>query len=437
MSLTVIGIMGLVLLVILLFLRMPVGFVMGLLGFLGVSYVQGLEPGLAFLARDVFEVFSLYGLTVLPLILFMDQVAFHSAMGRRLYDSALAVLGRGKGGAAMAAVAAAAGFSAVSASTTAPPAAMAGAALPEMGQRQYDPGLAAGTVAGAGSLGIIVPPGIILILYGILTKQPIGKLFVAGICPGILLSLLFLLAVYVRVSNNPSLAPPGPRVAWRERAGSFMAVLEALVIFGLVVGGLFFRVFNPTEAAAAGACVILLFAVAGRHLTWQGFIQTLADTTQISCRIMVVAAGAVLFGHFMAVTQVPRDLAGWAGRLPLPGSAIMGGLLLIYLFAGCFMDALAMILLAIPILFPLSRALGIDPIWFGIMLVLVTGIGAVTPPVGINAYVVLGTAGGVMGEIPLASIFRGSLPFVLATIGAVIILMIFPQIILFLPNLMY
>jgi C4-dicarboxylate transporter DctM subunit len=432
MSVTSIGIIGIVILVILLFSKMPVGFVMGFLGFLGFSYVRGLSPGLSLLARDVFEVFSSYGLTVVPLFVFMGQIAFHAGISRRLYDSAYVLFGHRRGGLAMATVGACAGFSAISGSTNATAATMATVTLPEMKRYGYDMSLATGTVAAAGSLGILIPPSVIFIVYGILTEQSIGKLFAAGIFPGILLSILFLLTIYLRVLKNPSLAPPGPKTSLREKVKSFAGVLETLVIFGMVMGGIFFGVFTPTEAAAAGAFLTIIIAIIRKQLSWKAFVQSLADTTQISCMVMVIVTGAVIFGHFMAITRVPYDLANWVSNLPLPGYAIMGIVILIYLFGGCFMDALAMIMLTVPIFFPVSEALGFDPIWFGVVIVLITEMGVITPPVGVNVYVVYGVA----KDVPLENIFRGVFPMLLALLLCNLILLIFPEIALFLPSLM-
>ena len=432
MSLTAIGIIGLIVLVILLFSKMPVGFVMAFLGFLGFSYVVSIDAGLSLLARDVFETFSSYSLTVIPLFVFMGQIAFHSGISRRLYDSVYVFMGHHRGGLAIATIAACAGFSAISGSTNATAATMATVTLPEMRRYKYDMGLATGTVAAGGSLGILIPPSVIFVVYGIMTGQSIGKLFVAGIFPGILLALLFMLTVYIRVRMNPALAPPGPKTTLREKARSFTGVLEALIIFAFVMGGLFFGIFVPTEAAAVGAFLTLLLAILRRQLSWEAFLKSLMDTTRISCMVMVIVTGAVVFGHFMAITRIPFDLANWVSSLPLPGYAIMGVIVLIYLFGGCFMDALAMIMLTIPIFYPVAIALGFHPIWFGVAIVLVTEMGVITPPVGVNVYVVHGIA----KDIPLEVIFKGVAPFVLALLACVAILLTFPQIVLFLPGLM-
>ncbi len=432
MSLTTIGIIGIVILVVLLYSKMPVGFAMGFLGFAGFSYVVSLNAGLSLLARDVWDVFSSYSLTVIPLFVFMGQIAFHAGISRRLYDSAYVLLGHRRGGLAMTTVGACAGFSAICGSTNATAATMATVALPEMKRYGYDMSLATGTVAAAGSLGILIPPSVIFIVYGILTEQSIGKLFAAGILPGILLCFLFLLTIHLRVMNNPALAPAGPKTSFKEKIHSFTGVLEALILFALVMGGIFFGIFTPTEAAAIGAFITLLIAIFRGQLTWQGFVQSLADTTKISCMIMIIVTGAVVFGHFMAITRVPYELATWVSALPLPRFAIMVVIILVYLVGGCFMDALAMIMLTIPIFFPVVQALEFDPIWFGVVIVLITEMGVITPPVGVNVYVVYGVA----KDVPLENIFKGVLPMLAALLLCNLILLLFPQIALFLPSLM-
>jgi tripartite ATP-independent transporter DctM subunit len=411
---------------------MPVGFAMGFLGLIGFSYVVNFNAGLNLLARDVWDVFSSYNLTVIPLFVFMGQIAFHAGISRRLYDSAYVLLGHRRGGLAMTTVGACAGFSAICGSTNATAATMATVALPEMKRYGYDMGLATGTVAAAGSLGILIPPSVIFIVYGILTEQSIGKLFAAGILPGILLCLLFILTIHLRVMKNPSLAPPGPKSSIREKFRSFAGILETMILFALVMGGIFFGLFTPTEAAAIGAFMTLLIAVIRGQLYWKEFVQSLADTTKISCMIMVIVTGAVIFGHFMAITRIPYMLADYVSSLPLPPHAIIGVIILVYLIGGCFMDALAMIMLTIPIFFPVVQTLGFDPIWFGVVIVLITEMGVITPPVGINVYVVYGVA----RDVPLEKIFKGVFPMLISLIVCNLLLILFPQIALWLPGLM-
>ncbi len=432
MGLTQIGILGIAILIIFLFSNMPVGFVMGLVGLGGFIYVKGVGPGLNLLASDVFEIFSSYGLTVIPLFVLMGQLSFQSGISRRLFEAAYVLLGNRRGGLAMATIGTCAGFSAISGSTNATAATMATVTLPEMKKYGYDMGLATGTVAAGGSLGILIPPSTVFIVYGILTEQSIGKLFMAGILPGVLLTFLFMSAIYLVVTLNPSLAPAGPKTGFREKFSSFMGVLETVFLFIVVMGGIFFGIFTPTEAAAIGAFATLFMAIVRKQISWKGFIKALSATTQTSCMVMVIVAGATIFGHFMAVTRVPFELSAWAGNLSLPPSIIMIVIILIYLLGGCFMDAFALIMLTVPIFAPLAETLGFDLIWFGVVIVLIGEMGVITPPVGINVYVVHGVA----RDVPLETIFKGVMPLFIALIICNILILLFPQIALFLPNLM-
>ncbi|MBW2122697.1 MAG: TRAP transporter large permease [Deltaproteobacteria bacterium] len=432
MSRTLVGIIGLLVLVVLLFSQMPVGFVMALVGFVGFSYMVSPEAGLSLLAKDVFAIFGSYSLTVIPLFVLMGQIAFHAGISSRLYDSAYTFMGHWPGGLAMATIGACAGFSAICGSTNAAAATMATVALPEMKRYGYDMKLATGTVAAGGSLGILIPPSVIFIIYGIMTEQSIGKLFASGILPGILLASLFLVTIYVWTRLSPELGPRGPRTTTREKVRALSGLVEMLIIFSLVMGGLFKGFFTPTEAGAIGAFSTLFLAIARRRMKWRGFIQALVETTRISCMVLVIVTGATVFGHFLAITRIPFELAGWVKGLPLPSWGIMGVIILIYLAGGCFMDALALILLTIPIFFPVAVGLGYDPIWFGVIIVMVTEMGVITPPVGVNVYVVSGVA----KDVPLDVIFRGILPLLFALIVAVTLMVFFPQIALFLPGLM-
>jgi tripartite ATP-independent transporter DctM subunit len=432
MSLTAIGVIGIIVLLIFLFSNIPVGFVMGMIGVLGFSYLKGFGPGLSLLAKDYFEMFSSHSLTVIPLFMFMGQISFYSGISRRLYDSAYVMMGSQRGGLAMATVAACAGFATISGSTNATAATMATVTIPEMKRYKYDMGLAAGTVAAAGSLGILIPPSTIFIVYGILTEQSIGKLFMAGILPGILLASLFMMAIHLQVRKNPEMAPAGPKTTFTQKVKSLSGIIEALLIFGFVMGGLFFGIFTPTEAAATGAFFTLLLSVVRRQLSWENFLKSIADTTRLSCMVMVIVAGATVFGHFMAVTRIPFTLSHWVGSLPLPPSLIMVVIIIIYVLGGCFMDGFALIMLTVPIFFPVATTLGFDPIWFGVIIVLVAEMGVITPPVGINVYVVYGVA----KTIPLETIFKGVFPFFVALIICNLLLLLFPQIATFLPGLM-
>jgi C4-dicarboxylate transporter DctM subunit len=432
MSPTTIAIIGVVLLVLLFLLRMPVAYVMALVGFLGFAYMTSVDSALRFLAKDFWQMFSAYALTVVPMFVFMGTIAFYSGMSGRLYDAAYRFFGQLRGGLALATIVACAGFAAMCGSTNAEAAAMGKVTLPEMKRYKYDDSLATACVASAGSLGILIPPSTILIIYGVITQESIGRLFAAGILPGLLLTTLFGITIAILCRINPSLAPPGAKSTWKERVSSFAGVVEMLLLFALVMGGLFVGWFTPTEAGAAGAAGALIIALARRTLTWRGFLDSLADTTRITAMVFLIIAGATVFGHFMSVTRVPFDLSEWIGRLTVSPYVVMGFIILAYLIGGCFMDSLALITLTIPILYPLVLALGFESIWFGVIIVLVSEMGVITPPVGINVYVIKGVA----PDVPLETIFKGIFPFLGAMIICVIILIFFPQIALFLPSFM-
>ncbi|HRT27987.1 MAG TPA: TRAP transporter large permease, partial [Syntrophales bacterium] len=384
-------------------------------------------------ARDFFSIFGSYNLTVIPLFVFMGQLAHHSGISGRLFNAANKFMGHLPGGLAIATVGACAGFSAICGSTSATAATMASVALPEMKKYNYDPALATGVVAAGGSLGILIPPSTIFIVYGIMTEQSIGKLFMAGVLPGILLAVLFIVTIIIWTKLRPEMVTLAPKSSWKEKIASLSGVIETLTLFVLVMGGLFVGIFTPTEAAAIGAFGTLTIALINRNLAWKGFLQSLYETTRISCMIMVIVAGATVFGHFLAVTGIPTNIGEWAAGLLVPHQVVMAIIILIYLVMGCLMDSLAMIMLTIPIFFPVVMSLGFDPVWFGVIIVLVTEMGVVTPPVGINVYVV----GGVARDVPLHIIFRGTAHLLLAQLVTALLLILFPGIALYLPSLIY
>jgi len=314
---------------------------------------------------------------------------------------------------------------------------MATVGLPEMKRYNYADELATGCVASGGGLGMIMPPSVVLIVYGILTEQSIGALFVAGILPAILVTILFICSIYLRCRLSPEQGPPGERFSWPVRIKALLGMSETLMVFILVMGGLFVGLFTPTEAAAVGSFGVLAISLIKRQLDRPGFVKSLHETLRTSCMVLMLIAGAVIFGKFLAVTRIPFDLAAWVGGFDLPPIVIMAIIIGIYFLGGCFMDALAFVTLTVPIFYPVVTNLGYDPIWFGIIIVMVTEMGVITPPVGINVYVVYGVAKNVIGEIPLETIFKGIFPFLIAVVVGTIILMLFPQIILLLPNLMY
>jgi len=431
MSPTMLGIIGFAALFVLIFFRMPIGFLMALLGFGGFALIVSPDAALNLLAKDFFSIFSSYNLTVIPLFVLMGQIAFHAGISSRLFDTAYRFIGHLPGGLAIATIGACAAFAAICGSTNATAATMASATLPEMKRYNYDPGFATGVVAVGGSLGILIPPSVIFIVYGIMTEQSIGKLFISGILPGIVLTLMFIGTIILWATLKPEIGPRGPKFSFREKMASLSGVIETLIIFILVMGGLFAGVFTPTEAGAMGAFGTLLVAVISRKLTLKGFIAAISETTRISCMILVIVAGATVFGHFLAVSRIPYDIAGWISGFDLPAWVIMFFIILTYFLGGCFIDSLALIMLTVPIFYPVIIKLGFDPIWFGVVIVLVTQIGVITPPVGVNVYVVSGVA----RDVPLNTIFRGALPLLIALLIFTLLMIPFPGLATFLPSL--
>ncbi|HQK78267.1 MAG TPA: TRAP transporter large permease, partial [Syntrophales bacterium] len=378
------GIVGFALLIALMFLRIPVAFVMAMVGFVGFGWLVSWPAALSLLARDFFSVFSSYNLTVIPLFILMGQVAHYSGISGRLFNAAHKFIGHLPGGLAMATIGACAFFAAICGSTTATSATMATVALPQMKKFNYDPALATGVVAAGGTLGILIPPSTIFIIYGIMTEQSVGKLFVAGVLPGILLAALFALVILVWSRLQPGLCALAPKASWREKFASLAGVIETIALFFIVMGGLFVGLFTPTEAAGIGALGTYVIALIGRNLTWRSFVRSLSETVRISCMIMTIVAGATVFGHFLAVTTIPTEVGAWVAGLPVPPVVVMALIIVTYLFLGCLMDSLAMIMLTIPVFYPVVTTLGYDPIWFGVIIVMVGGMGVITPPVGIN-----------------------------------------------------
>ncbi|MGM0394028.1 MAG: TRAP transporter large permease [Thermodesulfobacteriota bacterium] len=438
MSPTLIGIIGILIMLLMFLTRMPVAFVMATVGFVGFSIVISTDAGLVLLSRNIYETFDSYDLTTIPLFILMGQLGFNSGISKRLYDAGYKFLGSIRGGLAMATVTACTAFGAVCGSSPATAATMATVGLPEMKRYNYDDELATGSVASGGGIGMIMPPSVVLIIYGILTEQSIGALFVAGIFPALLVTLLFIICIYIRCRISPEQGPRGEHFSWPEKFKSLLGLSETLIIFVLVIGGIFIGLFTPTEAAAIGAFGVLLIGVIRRQITWKGFVKSLMETLRTSCMVLMLIAGAVIFGKFLAVTRIPFEIAGWVSGLAISPVLVLAVILLIYFFGGCFMDALAFVTLTVPIFFPVVMELGYDPIWFGIIIVMVTEMGVITPPVGINVYVVYGVAKNVLDEgVPLEKIFKGIFPFLIAVIIGVLIMIIFPQIIMYLPNLMY
>jgi len=426
------GITGIVILLgVMFFLGMPVGVAMGVVGFCGFCYVVSLKAGLSMISSVLWSTFSKYGLTVIPLFIFMGQIAFYSGVNEKLYNAAYRWVGHIRGGIAMATVMACAAFSAICGSNSATAATMSTVALPQMKKYRYNSMLSTGAVACGSTLGVVIPPSVVLIVIGLSTEQSIAKLFYGGIGAGILLALFLVTSVYVVCRVRPEWGPVGPKSDFRERLRSLSGAVEMLVLFLLVMLGLFFGFFTPTEAGAAGAFFALMITAVQGRLTWKGFLSSVTDTLKISCMVITIVAGAMIFGRFLAVTRIPYNIASWVVDLPIPNAAVMAVIFGIYVLGGAVMDALALLLITIPIFFPVSLKLGYDPIWFGVTITVITTLGAVTPPVGATTYVVAGMA----KDVSLEDVFKGVTLFLPAYILCVVFLMMFPEIVVFLPTL--
>jgi len=426
------GIIGILILLALMFVGMPIGFAMLLVGSVGFMLIVKLSGALHILASVPYGVISNYDYCVLPLFLFMGTIILNAGFGRSLFRLARVLTGRMPGGLAIATIFACGVFSAISSSSIACALTMGLIAIPEMRRYKYDDALIAGSVAAGGTLDILIPPSGVFIIYGIMTQQSIGKLFVAGMVPGIILALMFIGVVYISVKRKPGLAPPGQSFSFREMISAFGECIDLLVLTALVLGGLMIGWFTPTEAGAVGAFGSIALSLIRRQLSWQGFKESVIDTMRNTGMVFIVLTGAMIFNAFFAVTTIPMELAGWVSTLPLPPVVIMLIIFLMYILLGTFLDELAMILLTLPIFFPVVTRLGFDPIWFGVITVLVVQMGMISPPVGMTMFIVKGIA----PDISLETIFKGVLPFTITVALLMLLLLAFPQIALFLPRLM-
>lgn len=412
-------------------IRMPIAFSMAFAGFLGFSYITSLEIGLSLLPQDVFEQLNSYSISAITMFILMGYYAFSAGLGVRLYDAAYKVFGNIRGGLAIATVFACAAFGAICGSATATSATMGKLAIPEMRKFGYDDTLATGCVASAGTLGILIPPSVIFLIYGFMTEQSVGKLFISGIVPGIILAIFMSVAVYLVCTKNPSYGPRGPKTPFGEKVKAVLKVIDVLLLFFVVIGGLLYGFFTPTQAGGIGAAGALIIGLIRRELSWEAFISNTRDALRTSCMILTIIACATVFGHFMTVSKIPMTLSNLVMSLNIPPILVMGVIIIIYLIGGFFIDTIPLIILTIPIFYPIVLSFGYDPIWFGVIIVLVACMGNITPPVGVNVYVVK----GITKDIPLETIFKGIFPFLLAMILATILIVLFPPIAIFLPNL--
>jgi tripartite ATP-independent transporter DctM subunit len=431
MSDVALGIVSILILMLLFLTGIELAFAMALVGFVGYVYLTSFTAACNLLAKDFFETFSSYGLTVIPLFVLMGQIAYNSGTAKRLYDSAYKFVGHVPGGLAMTTVVGATLFKAMCGSTLATAATFAGIAVPEMQRHGYSKTLSTGVVASVGTLGVIFPPSITLIIFGIITEQSIGRLFLAGVIPGLIIAFFFLVVIYGWARIDPSIAPRGGKFTWAKRVRSLPNLIWVAVIFGIVIGGLMKGMFSPTEAGTIGTLAVLIVAFAKERMSFRKLIKSFDESLRTGCMVLILLGGSAVLGHFLAITEIPLIAADWTSGLPLHRNLIMILIMLIYLLGGSFIDDLAFMILATPIFYPVIIKLGYDPIWFGILIGITVMIGGVIPPVAMCVFVVK----NITGE-DFKTIYNGVYPFLLSLAGCATLLFFFPQIATFLPNML-
>lgn len=427
-----VGILGLCILLLLFSTGIELGFAMALVGFSGFAYLNGFQAAMNLLGRDFFEVITNYGYTVFPLFILMGQIGFNAGIAERLYNAAHRFVGHIPGGLAMATVMGATGFKAICGSSAATSATFASVAIPEMDRFSYSRTLSTGIVATVGTLGVIIPPSVTLIIYGILTEQSIGQLFLAGIIPGLLIAFLFLGIIFVWAKTKPGDAPMSDRSTWKERMRSLPDVAWVLIVFLLVVGGIMTGFFTPSEAGAVGTFAILILALTKRGLNFRKYVTSLDEALRTTGMILMLVIGSTVFGHFIAVTNIPQATADWVAVLPINRYIILIMIGFVYLIGGSFIDDLAFMILATPIFYPVVVKLGFSLLWFGISLGVVLMIGVVIPPVAVCVFVVKNIT-----KEPIGIIYKGVAPFLLSLVIVWGLLFLFPQLALWLPSLFY
>lgn len=432
MSNELIGLLGILSLLAMLLLRIPVAFSIFAVGFAGVATLASVNTALNILVSETYTVASNAELIVIPLFILMGNIATETGMSRKLYDAAYAAIGSIRGGLASATVLGCAGFSALSGSSVASALTMGRVSIGEMERYRYSSRLATGAVAAGGTLGILIPPSTGFVLYAILTQQSIGRLFLAGVVPGLLLVLLFIIMITLVVSWKPELAPAGPKTSWREKFRSMAGALPIMIVILLTIGGIYGGIFSPVEAAAVGAGLVILFGILTRTLTPSILWRASKSSVVTTATVLLILIAAHMLNPFLAMSQIPALIGGFLTGLEVSPYTILFLILLCYLVLGCFLEGYAMLVLTLPIFFPVIMALGFDPIWFGVLVVLTLEIGLISPPVGINVFIVKSVA----QHVPLGDIFRGVIPFWLVMMVTIVILVAFPDLVLFLPRTM-
>jgi C4-dicarboxylate transporter, DctM subunit len=429
MSEVTVGCIALAALLFLFFSGFELPFCMILVGFAGFTYLVNFKAATHMVAKDIYDVFVSYGYTVFPLFIFMGQVAFASGMAKKLYDCAYRFLGHIPGGLAMATVGGATAFKALCGSAVATAATFSSVAIPEMDRYGYSKTLSTGLVAVVGTLGCLIPPSVYLIVFGLITEQSVGKLFLAGILPGLAIAVLFVFTIYGWAKINPALAPAGEKSTWRQRMFSLPEVAVVLAVFVLMITGLLRGFFTPTEAGSVGTMAVLLLVVLRKQLRFKEYVKAIGDAMRTATMILLLIGGSAILGHFITITNIPQLMSDWVVQLPIHRNLIIIIICIVYEIGGSFIDDLAFMILATPIFFPAVLKLGFDPIWFGIMIGIVQMVGIVIPPVASAVFIV-----HKLSKTPMATVYKGVVPFLIGIIVVAALLFVFPELALFLPN---
>ncbi len=432
MSAELIGGVSFIILLALIFLGMPLGFALAAVAFCGIIAMAGFPAAMGLFSTAPFSITTTYTYITIPLFILMGHFAFHSGVVADAYTAANKWLGRLPGGLAMGTVAACTGFAACTGLSAMSVSLMTVTTLPEMEKRKYSPALAAGTIASGTTLGILIPPSIPLIVYGLLAGQSIGQLFIAGIIPGLLLASFFIIVIFIWAKLKPEAAPPAPKTSWREKFASLKSVWSILILMCLVMGGIWGGVFTPVEAGGIGAAGALIIALSTRRMSWSKFRDSLRDTAKMGGMIFVLLIGVMMFNYFFCMTKVPALVAEWIINLSVPPTTVVIVVMICWLIGGCFLDTFGLMMLTLPVFIPIMNQLGINMIWFGILHVITIEAGAITPPIGVNVFMISGMA----KHIPMYTVFRGLVPFLAAMLLILTLLIAFPNIATFLPEMM-
>lgn len=432
MSPELIGVIGILVLLTLFLLKIPVGISLISVGAIGYSLLRGWDVGFGLLGTTIFTSASSYSLSVIPLYILMGMFLSYSGLGKGIYQAVNAWVGHIRGGLAMATVGTGAIFASISGSVAATTATMARIALPEMKKYNYDPKLSTASVAAGGSLGPLIPPSVMMIIYGIFTMQSIGKLLIAGIVPGIILTFFFMGTIYFLVLKNPDLAPRGEKIEFEERIRLLKNILPFLILFFISIGGLYFGFFTPTEAGGIGALGALLLTIISRRMNWEYFRDSLSDATRNTAMIFLILIGANIFSQFLTLSRIPTKITLYVSQLELSPYVILTLILILLFILGLFLEGIAIFTLTLPVIYPMITELGFDGIWFGVIMIIIMNVGLLTPPLGVSIYIISGFA----RDVPIGEIFLGAIPMFLTMILSIIFFTLFPEIITFLPELM-